>query len=104
MSLTQIAVSDWSIVFVTVLGRLLIIIFMVTMQRGLSHLRADLKQLSDAVKLLSDDVSGLKIAEETRFMGEINARRKTADHIEPPQAAAPSLRLRVLRASQSTTP
>ena len=71
MSLAQIAASDWSLVFGTALGWLLIIIFMMTMQRKLSRLRADFK-------LLSDEVSHLKIAEERRFMSEINAQKKRA--------------------------
>jgi hypothetical protein len=70
MSLAQIAASD-ALVFGTALGWLLIIIFMVTMQRKLSRLRADFK-------LLSDEVSHLKIAEERRFMSEINAQQKRA--------------------------
>ena len=70
MSLAQIAASD-ALVLGTALGWLLIIIFMVTMQRKLSRLRADFK-------LLSDEVSQLKIAEERRFMMEINARKGRA--------------------------
>ena len=83
MSLAQIAASDWSLVFGTALGWLLIIIFMVTTQQKLSRLRADFK-------LLSDEVSHLKTAEERRFMMEINARKKTADHphLETGQTAA----------------
>jgi hypothetical protein len=86
MSLDQIAASDWSLVFGTVLGWLVIIIFMVTVQRKLSHLRTDFK-------LLSDDVSRWKLAEDRRFMREINARRKSADHahLETGQTAAPSV-------------
>jgi hypothetical protein len=71
MSLAQIAASEWSLVFGTALGWLLIIIFMVTMQRKLSRLRADFK-------LLSDEVSHLKIADERRFMSEINGQKKRA--------------------------
>jgi hypothetical protein len=89
MSLAQIGASEWSLVFGTVLGWLLIIIFMVTMQRKLSRLRSDFK-------LLSGEVTHLKMAEGRRFMREINARRKNgrkkkADnaHLEPPEPAAP---------------
>jgi hypothetical protein len=86
MSFDQIAASDWSLAFGTVLGWLLIIIFMMTVQRKLSRLLADFKRLSD-------DVSYLKLADEHRFMGEINAPRKKADHAhsEPPQTAARSV-------------
>ena len=73
MSLAQIAATDWSLVFGTALGWLLIIIFMVTNIRKLSRLRADFK-------LLSDEVSHLKIAEERHFMSEINAQKKRAHH------------------------
>jgi hypothetical protein len=89
MSVAQIAASDWSLVFGTVLGWLLIIIFMVTVQRKLFRLRADFKLLLDAVKLLSDEVSHLKIAEERRFMKEINAGRADDAHSEPAQTTAP---------------
>jgi hypothetical protein len=84
MSLAQIAASDWSLVVGTVLGWLLIIIFMVTMQRKLSRLRAK-------VELLSAEVSNLKVAEEGRFIKEINARRADHAHSEPPQTTAPSV-------------
>ena len=82
MSLAQIAASEWSLVFGFALGCLLITIFMVTMQRKLSGLRADFK-------LLSDEVSHLKTAEERRFMTEINARRADHAQSELPQTAAP---------------
>ena len=84
MSLAQIAASDWSLVFGTALGWLLIIVFMVKMQRKLSRLRADFK-------LLLDEVSHLKIAEERRFMSEINAQKKRAHHtdLETGQTADP---------------
>jgi hypothetical protein len=88
MSLAQIAAGDWSLVFGTVL--VLIIGFMMTVQRKLSRLLADFK-------LLSDDVSHLKLEEERRFMTEItarrkiNARRKKANHahLERGQTTAP---------------
>jgi hypothetical protein len=84
------SLAQWSLVFGTVLGWLLIIIFTMTVQRKLSRLLADFK-------LLSDDVSHLKLAEERRFMTKINARRKSnarrnkADHahLEAGQTAAP---------------
>ena len=75
MSLAQIAASDWSLVLGIALV-LLIIIFMVTMQRRLTRLRADFK-------LLSDDVTSLNRAEETRFMTEINAP-KNERRVTPP--------------------
>jgi len=86
MSLAQIAASEWSLVFGAALGCLLITIFMVTMQRKLSRLRADFK-------LLSDEVTHFKMAEEHRLMMEINAPRKKADHanLETGQTAAPSV-------------
>jgi hypothetical protein len=71
MSLAQIAASEWSLVFGTTLGWLLIIVFIVKMQRRLIRLRAQ-------VKLLSDEVTHLKVAEERRLMTKINAPRKNA--------------------------
>jgi hypothetical protein len=65
MSLAQITVSDWPLLLGTALGWLLIIIFMVTMQRKHSRLRADFK-------LLSYEVTALQTAEETRLMREIH--------------------------------
>jgi hypothetical protein len=83
MSLPQIAVIDWFLLFGTAFGWLLIIMFMVTMQRKLSRLRAD-------VQLLSDELTALKTAEEARFMREIHSpenkgrtRRKKADVPSP---------------------
>jgi hypothetical protein len=91
MSLAQITVSDWFLLLGTALGWLLIIIFMVTMQRKLSRLRAK-------VKLLSAEVSNLKVAEEGRFMKEISARSKDARmkkadnaDLEPAETAAPPI-------------
>jgi hypothetical protein len=91
MSLAQIAASEWSLVFGAALGCLLITIFMVAMQRKLSSLRADFK-------LLSDEVTHLKMAEVRRFMTEINApsknaRKKKADDadLEPAETAAPPI-------------
>ena len=64
---------------------------MVTMQRKLSRLRADFK-------LLSYEVTHLKLAEEHRLMMEINApsknaRKKKADNadLEPAETAAPPI-------------
>jgi hypothetical protein len=82
MSLAQITGSDWFLLLGTALGWLLIIIFMVTMQRKLSRQQAK-------VKLLSAEVSNLKGAEEGRFMKEI--RRADHAHSEPPQTTAPSV-------------
>jgi hypothetical protein len=84
------SLAQWSLVFGTVLGWLLIIIFMMTVKRRLIRLRAK-------VKLLSDEINNLKVAEEGRLMtkindrGKTNARRKRADHAhsEPPQTTAP---------------
>jgi hypothetical protein len=80
MSLAEIAASDWFLVFVIVLGWLVIIIFMATMERRLSRLRTDFKLLFQAVKLLSDEVGHLKVAENRRLMMEVNAGRERADH------------------------
>jgi hypothetical protein len=91
MSLAQIAASEWSLAFGAALGCLLITIFMVTMQRKLCRLRADFK-------LLSDEVTHLKMAEEHRFMMEINApsknaRKEKADNadLQPAETAAPAI-------------
>src|SRR5215469_16054365 len=91
MSLAQIAASELSLAFGAALGCLLITIFMVTMQRKLSRLRADFK-------LLSDEVTHLRLAEEHRLMMEINApsknaRKKKADNadLEPAETAAPPI-------------
>jgi hypothetical protein len=72
------------LLFGTALGWLLIIIFMVTVQQKLSRLRADFQ-------LLSDELTALKTAEETRLMREIHdpkskgrTRRKKADVSSPP--------------------
>ena len=80
MSLAQIAASDWPLVFATVLGWLLMIIFMVTTRRELSRVRTNVNLLLDAVKLLSDEVGHLKIAEERRIIANINAGGGRADH------------------------
>jgi H+/gluconate symporter-like permease len=88
MSLAQIAASDWSLVLGTVLGWLVIIIFTVMTHRKLSR---RLTRLQAKLKLLSDEVRDLKIAEDGRMMMEINAQKKTDDHAhsETPQTAAP---------------
>jgi hypothetical protein len=86
MSLDQITVSDGFLVFWTVLGWLVIIIFMVTMRRKFSRLRADFK-------LLSYEVTALKTAEERRLVMEINAPSRKADHVnlETGRTAVPSI-------------
>jgi hypothetical protein len=84
MSFGQIAASDWVVVLGTALGWLVIIIFIVTTRRVLSRLRADFE-------LLSDQVSHLTIAEESRMMREINAQKMRSGQapLETPQTAAP---------------
>jgi hypothetical protein len=64
MSLPQITVGDWFLVFGIVVGWSFIIIFMVATQRKLSRPRADFK-------LLSDQLTDLTRAEEIRLMREI---------------------------------
>jgi hypothetical protein len=89
MSLAQIAASDWPLVFATVLGWLLMIIFMVTTRRELSRVRTNVNLLVETVKLLSDEVGHLKVAEHRRLMMEINAGRERADraHLETGQSS-----------------
>jgi hypothetical protein len=89
MSLAEIAASDWSLVLVTVLGWLVIIISIATMERRLSRLRTDFKLLFQAVKLLSDEVGHLKVAENRRLMMEVNAGRERTDyaHLETGQSS-----------------
>ena len=89
MSLAQIASSDWTLVLATVLGWLLMIIFMVTTRRELSRVRTNVNLLLDAVKLLSDEVGQLRIAEERRIMTKINAGGERADqsHFETSQSS-----------------
>jgi hypothetical protein len=86
MSSAQIAAIAWSLVFGTALGWPLIITFMVTVQRGLSRLRADFKQLSD-------EVTALKTAEEIRSMREIHDPKnkgRTRSVTGPEKADVPS--------------